>query len=101
MTIHKAILGLFAATALVMPVRAAEPAGYVLEPDAVWNAGDAAPHAGWAVVVEEGKITAVGPKADLARPAGAEVIPLPGQTLIPGLIEAHSHLLLHPYNETL
>lgn len=101
MTIHKAILGLLAATAAVMPARAAGPAPYVLEPDAVWSAGDAAPHTGWAVVVEDGKIAAVGPKASVARPAGAEVIALPGQTLIPGLIEAHSHLLLHPYNETL
>ena len=25
---------------------------------------------------------------------------LPGLTLLPGLIEGHSHLLLHPYNET-
>jgi imidazolonepropionase-like amidohydrolase len=101
MTIHKAILGLLAATALALPARAAEPARYVLEPDAVWSAGDAAPRAGWAVVVEDGKIAAVGPKASVARPAGAEVIALPGQTLIPGLIELHSHLLLHPYNETL
>ncbi|MGH6965863.1 MAG: amidohydrolase family protein [Phenylobacterium sp.] len=101
MTIHKAILGLLAATALALPARAAEPTRYVLEPDAVWSAGDATPHAGWAVVVEDGKIAAVGPKSSVARPAGAEVIALPGQTLIPGLIEAHSHLLLHPYNETL
>lgn len=101
MTIHKAILGLVAAIALAATARAAEPTRYVLEPDAVWSPGDAAPQAGWAVVVEGGKIAAVGPKASLARPAGAAVIALPGQTLIPGLIELHSHLLLHPYSETL
>jgi imidazolonepropionase-like amidohydrolase len=28
------------------------------------------------------------------------VIDLPGMTLMPGLIEGHSHLFLHPYNET-
>jgi imidazolonepropionase-like amidohydrolase len=89
MTIHKAILGLLAATALVLPARAAESTRYVLEPDAVWSAGDAAPHAGWAVVVENGKIAAVGPKSSLARPSGAVLIALPGQTLIPGLIELH------------
>ena len=32
-------------------------------------------------------------------PAGAETIDLPGATLLPGLIEGHSHLFLHPYNE--
>src|SRR5918993_116653 len=31
---------------------------------------------------------------------GSQVVPLPGTTLMPGLIEGHSHLLLHPYNET-
>ncbi len=101
MTIHKAILGLLAATALAATARAAEPVRYVLEPDAVWSPGDAAPHAGWAVVVEDGRIAAVGPKAGLARPAGAQVVALLGQTLIPGLIELHSHLLLHAYDETL
>ena len=101
MTIHKAILGLLAATVLALPAQATEPVRYVIEPDSVWSAGDATPHSGWAVVVEDGKIVAVGPKSSVARPAGAEVIALPGQTLIPGLIELHSHLLLHAYNETL
>ncbi|HXS49068.1 MAG TPA: amidohydrolase family protein, partial [Sphingomicrobium sp.] len=43
-------------------------------------------------------IAAVGP--NLAVPAGAKVIELPGETLTPGLIEGHSHIFLHPYNET-
>ena len=89
------------AAALLMSAGAAQAAGYVLEPDGVWSAGDAAPHEGWAVVVDGDKITAVGPAASIARPAGAQVVKLPGTTLIPGLIELHSHLLLHPYNETL
>jgi imidazolonepropionase-like amidohydrolase len=33
-------------------------------------------------------------------PAGARVIDLPELTLLPGLIEGHAHLLLHPYDET-
>ena len=33
-------------------------------------------------------------------PAGTQIIELPGATLLPGLIEGHSHLFLHPYNET-
>jgi imidazolonepropionase-like amidohydrolase len=78
---------------------AAEPARTLLQPDAVWTAGGP-PHAGWVVLVEGQKIAAVGPKAQVAA-AGAPVVVLPGTTLIPGLIEMHSHLLLHPYNETL
>lgn len=41
----------------------------------------------------------MGPGGDV-NAAGARVIELPGMTLLPGLIDAHSHLLLHPYNET-
>ncbi len=79
MTIHKAILGLAAATVLAAPVRAAEPAPYVLEPDAVWSAGDAVPHAGWVVVVEGGKIAAVGPKASVTRPLAPRSSPCPAR----------------------
>lgn len=77
----------------------AAAAGYVLEPDAVWTPGDSAPRAGWAVRVEGDRITAVGPRSGLAD-GDAQVVRLPGTTLLPGLIEMHSHLLLHPYNET-
>jgi imidazolonepropionase-like amidohydrolase len=56
---------------------------------------------GWAVVVRGDRIEAAGPAASVAVPAGARTITLPaGTTLMPGLIEGHSHLLLHPYNET-
>jgi imidazolonepropionase-like amidohydrolase len=79
----------------------AQAASYVLQPDAVWTVGDAAPHPGWVVVVKDQRIAAVGPKGDVAAPPGAETVSLPGETLIPGLIELHSHLLLHAYNETL
>ena len=57
-------------------------------------------HLGWAVLVENDRITAVGPAAQLALPVGVRTLDLPGLTLLPGLIEGHSHLLLHPYNET-
>ncbi|MCO6491568.1 MAG: amidohydrolase family protein [Phaeodactylibacter sp.] len=56
-------------------------------------------HEGWAVLVEGNRITAAGPLAALSVPAGAEAIELPGHTLMPGLIEGHSHLLLYPYNQ--
>jgi imidazolonepropionase-like amidohydrolase len=56
-------------------------------------------HEGWAVRVKGDRIDAVGPAADIAA-AGAEIIDLPGATLTPGLIEGHSHILLHAYSET-
>ena len=52
------------------------------------------------MLVRADKIASVGPLADIKAPADAKVIDLPGTTLMPGLIEAHSHVLLHPYNET-
>ena len=56
-------------------------------------------HEGWQVLVDGTKIAAVGP--NLAAPAGARTVDLAGATLMPGMIEGHSHLFLHPYNETL
>ncbi|MCI3134776.1 metal-dependent hydrolase family protein [Phenylobacterium aquaticum] len=71
----------------------------LLKPDRVFTAADQVAHPGWSVLVEGTTIKAVGP--DLAAPAGARVVALPGTTLLPGLIDLHSHLFLHPYNETL
>ncbi|HEV2105823.1 MAG TPA: amidohydrolase family protein [Candidatus Eisenbacteria bacterium] len=83
------------------PTAAAPPAHPILlAPAAVWDGVAAAPHAGWVVLVRGNRIEAVGPAAGVAVPADAERIELPGETLIPGLIEGHSHLFLHPYNET-
>jgi imidazolonepropionase-like amidohydrolase len=93
------LLGAIAVLTAVGAAPAAEPTRYLLEPAAVWSAGDAAPHAGWVVAVEGDRITGVGPKASVKAPPGAQVVALPGETLIPGLIELHSHLLLHAYNE--
>jgi len=56
-------------------------------------------HEGWAVRVQGDRIQAAGPSASIAD-AGATVVDLPGTTLLPGLVEGHSHVLLHPYNET-
>ncbi len=56
-------------------------------------------HEGWAVRVRGDRIDAAGPAASVAT-AGATTIDLPGTTLMPGLVEGHSHVLLHPYNET-
>ena len=56
-------------------------------------------HEGWAVRVRGARIEAVGLTASVDA-AGAKVVDLPGATLLPGLVEGHSHILLHPYNET-
>src|SRR5512133_2634665 len=69
----------------------------VLRPARVFD-GDAM-HEGWAVRVNGDRIEAAGPAAGIST-AGAKVVDLPGATLMPGLIEGHSHILLHPYNET-
>lgn len=55
-------------------------------------------HTNWAVLIKNNKIEEVGNIQ--SYPANSEVINLPGATLLPGLIEGHSHLFLHPYNET-
>lgn len=52
----------------------------------------------WQVLVKNQRIEAVGEK--LIFPSNTEIIDIPNSTLLPGLIEGHSHLLLHPYNET-
>jgi imidazolonepropionase-like amidohydrolase len=57
-------------------------------------------HEGWVVLVQKDMIADVGPAASVHAPAGATRIELPGMTLLPGLIDAHTHVFLHPYNET-
>ena len=73
----------------------------VLVPDAVWDGAADRVQRGWVVVVRGERIAAAGPVDRVTIPAGADRLTLPGTTLIPGLIEGHSHLLLHPYDETL
>lgn len=51
------------------------------------------------VLVEGERITDAG--THVARPAGAEVIDLGDTTLMPGMIDAHVHLFLHPGAEDL
>ncbi|HEY7287200.1 MAG TPA: amidohydrolase family protein [Vicinamibacterales bacterium] len=75
----------------------APPAATVLRPARVFD-GDSV-HEGWGVRVRGDRIDAVGPAESVAA-AGARVVDLPGTTLTPGLVEGHSHVLLHAYNET-
>lgn len=89
---------------LALALLAAAPAmaeprpSVLLRPAAVFDGVDPVVHAGWEVLVTGDRIAAVGPH--LAVPDGATVIDLAGQTLMPGMIEGHGHLFLHPYNET-
>jgi imidazolonepropionase-like amidohydrolase len=94
----KAAAHLTCALFLVAAVSAQPPAVVVLQPDRVFD-GERN-QAGWVVIVRGDRIEAAGPAASTPAPSGARLIPLPGRTLMPGLIEGHSHLLLHPYNET-
>jgi len=55
-------------------------------------------HAGWGVLVDRNRIVATGPLDALTIPPAARRIELRGMTLLPGLIDLHSHLLLHPYD---
>lgn len=79
------------------PVPPADPAPLLLRPAGVFDGVDGQVHAGWQVLVRGDRIAAVGPA--LAVLAGARVIDLAGATLMPGMIEGHGHLFLHPYDE--
>lgn len=73
---------------------------YLLRPARVFDGTGAAPVTGAVVLVQNGRITAVGAPGIVTAPAGAITVDLPGMTLMPGMIDLHSHVLLHPYNET-
>jgi len=100
---RKTCLTVAAALVIVAPSAAqrgqsaAADAVTILKPARVWD-GDTM-HEGWSVRVKGERIDAVGPEAAAAA-AGARVIDLAGTTLTPGLVEGHSHILLHAYSET-
>src|ERR1051326_6407724 len=75
----------------------AAPAVYLLKPSRVFD-GETM-HSGWVVLVRKDRIAGAGPAAGVKVPSEAKRIDLTGTTLMPGLIEAHSHVLLHPYND--
>lgn len=77
---------------------AAVPASILLKPAGVFDGVDGTVHVGWQVLVTGERIVAVGP--NLPVPADTRIVDLAGDTLMPGMIEGHGHLFLHPYNET-
>ena len=89
---------------LALPAFAADPVpshDTLLLPTRVWTGDGDAAHDGWAVLVHDGNIATVGPAGAMQIPADTQRIELPGTTLMPGLMDIHSHVFLHPYNETL
>jgi imidazolonepropionase-like amidohydrolase len=86
--------------ALAPAAQGTKPKGVVLlRPARIYDGVAAPPHEGWVALVRGERIEAVGPAAQITAPPDATVVDLPGMTLLPGLIEAHAHLFLHPYDE--
>ncbi len=71
----------------------------LLKPDRVFDGQQM--HNGWWVLIKGKRIEAAGDPGSITAPASAKVIELKGATVMPGMIEGHSHLFLHPYNETI
>ena len=92
------LLTIIAALLFAQAVAAAEPPSLLLKSAGVFDGVDGSVHPGWQVLVTGDRIVAVGP--DLATPTSTTTIDLAGATLMPGMIEGHGHLFLHPYNET-
>ena len=91
------LLAAYLFTASVTSVES-NTASFLLRPAAVFDGAQL--HPGWTVLVTGDKIAAAGPASEVTAPAEARTIDLPNDTLIPGMIEGHSHLFLHPYDET-
>ena len=96
MRIPAALALLVSGVAAALLLAQTGPPSVVLKPARVFD-GETL-HEGWAVRVRGNRIEAAGPAAGIDT-AGATVKDLPGATLMPGLVEGHSHVLLHPYNE--
>jgi len=81
---------------LPFPGRAQNDSFYLLKPDRIFD-GESM-HTGWVVLVHNNVIEAAG-SMTFKLPSNTRIIELKGCTVLPGLIEGHSHLFLHPYNE--
>ena len=92
---------LFASGAIPGLAQEPESPHTLIRPERVFDAATGQVLSGWAVLVAGERIQSVGPVEDVPAPRGTRVVDLPGATLLPGLIDAHSHLFLHPYDETL
>ena len=98
------LLGLLAgntlgAEAKETPGRDAMNAPFLLNPARVFDTANGQMRAGWSVLVISNRIAAVGPSTQVKAPTNAVVISLTDMALLPGLMDIHSHIFLHPYNE--
>ena len=96
------VLATFAIVSSVSGAQTPSPAprAFLLRPARVFDGVRGEVHVGWVVLVRGDRIEAAGPSSSVPASLDVQTIDLPGMTLMPGMIEAHSHLLLHPYNET-
>jgi imidazolonepropionase-like amidohydrolase len=91
------LLSIFLATDLAS-AEEPSPTSILLRPAAVFDGQEL--RLGWVVIVNGDKIVSAGPAEKISAPPNARSIELSGQTLLPGLIDGHTHMFLHPYNET-
>ena len=94
MRIRLAVAALLVLGAASVPL--AQPETTILRPARVFD-GETL-HEGWAVRIRGERIESAGPAATIG--GDGRVVDLPGTTVLPGLIEGHSHVFLHAYNET-
>jgi imidazolonepropionase-like amidohydrolase len=93
--------GLIGTAQAQLPSGATNRGSFLLNPAKVFNGEDGKTHEGWAVLVTSNQIAGVGPASEIKAPSDSVKIQLDGMTLLPGLMDIHSHIFLHPYNETL
>ncbi len=96
---HKVYSGLWFVAGLIIStciIGQEEP--IVLIADRIFDGEDI--REGWMVVVQNGMIIEAGPEDSITPPLESRNLIFEDQTLMPGMIEGHAHILLHPYNET-
>lgn len=96
--LYLCLVAIFCTTTYLLAQSKTTDSYILLKPDRVFDGEQI--HNGWWVLVKGNQIEAVGEPTTIHAPANAKVIELKGETLMPGMIEGHSHLFLHPYNET-
>lgn len=101
---RRSILHLLCLAAL-SPLGAQQPAAgesapaVLLRPARVYDGVSDRSREGLVVLVQGERIAAIGTPAEVNAGKDVRIVELPGLTLLPGLMDAHSHVLLHPYNE--
>jgi imidazolonepropionase-like amidohydrolase len=104
---HKFLCATLAASCALLSIAAAETAVVETKPNytVVKAAYLVDPKAGavlndQAVLIEDDQVKAVGTSAEIMKsaPAGAKVIDLGGATILPGLIDCHTHVTGQPEN---